>query len=150
MKHTAASDVAKYLISSFQEKSKEISNLKLQKLLYYGQAWHLALYGTPLFDEKIEAWVHGPVVPAVFREYKGFRWNPILEKTQARTPSDLKFHLNEVIRVYGKFDAVALERMTHREDPWREARGTLAPDEPSNRVITQESMKNYYSARLNG
>ncbi|HUZ03805.1 MAG TPA: type II toxin-antitoxin system antitoxin SocA domain-containing protein, partial [Acidobacteriaceae bacterium] len=63
MKHTSASDIAKYFIASFQKKNKAISNLKLQKLLYYAQAWHLALYGSPLFSDSIEAWVHGPVVP---------------------------------------------------------------------------------------
>ena len=149
MKHTA-SEIAKYTIASFQAKNKEISNLKLQKLLYYAQAWQLALYARPLFREPIEAWVHGPVVPGVFREYKEYAWRPIAQKVQASTPAELKFHLSEVIRVYGKFDAVELERMTHREDPWKEARGSLAPDEPSHRVITDESMKNYYGARLNG
>ena len=148
MKPTTASDIAKYFIASFQKKKKEISNLKLQKLLYYAQAWHLALYGSPLFADSIEAWVHGPVVPSVFREYKKYTWNPISEKIDAKTPETMKFHLGEVVRIYGDLDAVTLERRTHRESPWKEARGTLAPDEPSNRVITQESMKNFYSAQL--
>jgi uncharacterized phage-associated protein len=59
-------------------------------------------------------------------------------------------HLNEVMRIYGKFDGATLERMTHQEAPWRDARKGLAPDEPSNRVITHEAMKKYYGARLNG
>src|ERR1035437_5552959 len=110
MKYTTASDVAKYFISSFQKKKKEISNLKLQKLLYYAQAWHLALYDAPLFDDKIEAWVHGPVVPGVFREYKRFVWNPL--SVHGPIPifsGEVNSHLKEVIRVYGKFDAVDLE-----------------------------------------
>ncbi len=150
MKHPTASDIAKYFIASFQKKKKEISNLKLQKLLYYAQAWHLALYGSPLFADSIEAWVHGPVVPSVFREYKRYAWRPITENVEAQTTADVKFHLTEVIGVYGEFDATKLERMTHREGPWKETRGTLSPDEPSNRVITQESIKKYFSARLNG
>lgn len=149
MKHTTAFDVAKFFIASFQKKNKEISNLKLQKLLYYAQAWHLALYGPVLFQDSIEAWVHGPVVRDVFRNYKEYGWHPISERVQADGLDEFSFHLKEVIRRYGKFDAVTLERMTHQETPWREARGTLAPDEPSNRVITTESMKNYYRARLN-
>lgn len=144
MKHTA-SDIAKYIIASFQKKNKEISNLKLQKLLYYAQAWHLVLYEEMLFNDEIEAWVHGPVVPGVFREYKVFGWKPIATKCHVVIPEDLRFHLSEVNRVYGKFDAVTLERMTHREDPWRNARGTLAPDEPSHAVISRSSMKNYFS-----
>lgn len=151
MKYTTASDVAKYFISSFQKKDKEISNLKLQKLLYYAQAWHLALYDVPLFDDKIEAWVHGPVVPGVFREYKRFGWNPLSVQGANHIFSDeVNSHLKEVVRVYGKFDAVDLERMTHREDPWRDARGNLAPDEPSNRAITLEAMEKFYSAKLHG
>lgn len=146
MKPTA-SEIAKYIIASFQKKNKEISNLKLQKLLYYAQAWHLVLYEGPLFNDEIEAWVHGPVVPSVFREYKLFGWKSIAAKIQVETPDSLRFHLSEVNRVYGKFDAVTLERMTHREDPWKRARGTLAPDEPSHAVISLSSMKNYFSDR---
>jgi uncharacterized phage-associated protein len=149
MKRQTASDIANFFIASFQEKGKGISNLKLQKLLYYAQAWHLALYDAPLFDDKIEAWVHGPVVPLVFREYKRYAWRPIKENVQVDITTDVRFHLTEVIRVYGEFDAATLERMTHREGPWKETRGMLSPDEPSTRVITQESIKKYFSARLN-
>lgn len=149
MKHIVASDIAKYFIASFQKKKADISNLKLQKLLYYAQAWHLALYDAPLFDDKIEAWVHGPVVRGVFREYKEFGWKPLSVQISNRIFSDeVNGHLKEVIRVYGKFDAVILERMTHREAPWRDARGNLAPDEPSNRAITHEAMKKFYCDRL--
>ncbi len=150
MKSTTASYVAKYFISSFQKKDKGVSNLKLQKLLYYAQAWHLALYGNPLFRDPIQAWVHGPVVPSVFREYKDYAWRPITQEVKADAPSDLAFHLKEVTRVYGEFDATTLERMTHQETPWKETRGSLSPDESSNREITQESMKKYFSARLHG
>ncbi len=149
MKYTA-SDIAKFLITSFQKQNVEISNLKLQKLLYYTQAWHLALYGQPLFQDPIQAWVHGPVVPSVFREYKEYAWRPISKKLKIETPNNVAFHLNEVIRVYKGFDAPTLERMTHQETPWKETRGTLSPDEPSNREITQESMKKYFFARLHG
>ena len=154
MKSTTASEVATYFISSFQKKNKEISNLKLQKLLYYAQAWHLALYDVPLFDDKIEAWVHGPVVPGVFREYKQFGWNPLSVPAPVQDagpsifPKGVKKHLEEVAHVYGKFDAVALERMTHQESPWRDARGNLAPDAPSKNVISNPAMKKYYGARL--
>ncbi len=149
MEHTA-SDIAKYMIASFQKKQKEISNLKLQKLLYYAQAWHLVLYDEPLFGDRIEAWVHGPAVPVVFRAYKKYSWKPITEKIHIEIPDDLNFHLKEVIRIYGKYDAVTLERMTHREDPWQKARGGLAPDEPSHAVISHNSMKKYFSEQQVG
>jgi len=138
------------MVASFQAHRKPISNLKLQKLLYYAQAWYLAFYNEPLFTGKIEAWVHGPVVREVFRTYKKYEWKPITEQVSKVALAKVQQHLDEVIRVYGKFDAVDLERMTHQEAPWRDARGALAPDEPSNRVITHEAMKKFYTARLNG
>ncbi len=151
MKNTTASDIATYFIVSFQKKNAEISNLKLQKLLYYAQAWHLALFDEPVFADSLEAWVHGPVIPSIFRKYRRFGWNPIVaENTPPHFSKNIADHIREVIRVYGKFDAVTLERMTHGEDPWRDARRNLAPDEPSNRVITHEAMKKFYTAKLNG
>lgn len=152
MKIKSASEFAKYFIASFQRKNKAISNLKLQKLLYYAQAWHLALYDRPLFSDDIEAWVHGPVVRQVFREYRSFGWRPLEIHGASAVVFDSQTtqHLEEVTKVYGKFDGIELERMTHSEAPWRDARGMLAPDEPSNRVITHEAMKRFYSARLHG
>src|SRR6266446_3445682 len=74
---TTASILAKYIIASCSDDGKSVTNLKLQKLLYYAQAWKLALHGKPLFNDRIEAWVHGPVVPVVFREYRDFKWAPL-------------------------------------------------------------------------
>lgn len=147
----SAKEIAGWIVAAFQKRSEEITNLKLQKLLYYAQAWHLVFYERPLFGESIEAWIHGPVVPSVFRDYKSNGWKPIAAPPSSSVPPEqVRRHLNEVIRVYGKFNAVSLERLTHQESPWREVRKGLAPDEPSNRVITNESMRKYYSARLNG
>jgi uncharacterized phage-associated protein len=152
MKIRTASEIAQYFIVSSQRKNKPISNLKLQKLLYYAQAWHLVLQDSPLFSDNIEAWVHGPVVRQVFRAYRSFGWRPLEIDCKSTVDFDNQTmqHLNEVAAVYGKFDGIELERMTHSEAPWRDARGSLAPDEPSNRVITHEAMKQFYSARLNG
>jgi uncharacterized phage-associated protein len=72
-----ASNVAKYILTRFQLGGSPIINLKLQKLLNYAQAWHLAFTAKPLFPERIEAWIHGPVVPPVFGEHKQFGWSPI-------------------------------------------------------------------------
>ena len=143
---TTASRVAERLINLSHEKRAPISNLKLQKLLYYAQAWHLALFEKPLFEDAIEAWVHGPVVPSVFRQYKEFRWNPIALRETNPLPARIERHLQEVWNVYGKFDASTLERRTHGEDPWKDARGGLSPDESSNAVISRRSMKAYYSS----
>ena len=73
-----AHDVAKYFVSLVDEEAGDsISNLKLQKLLYYAQGAHLALRDEPLFGEPIEAWTHGPVVPSVYRQYKQHGGEPI-------------------------------------------------------------------------
>ena len=81
-----ASDIAKLLIKKAEQVSygeEFMTNMKLQKMLYYQQGFHLAYFGEPLFDEEIEAWMYGPVVPSVYDEYKsngknGIRWNPNL------------------------------------------------------------------------
>jgi uncharacterized phage-associated protein len=145
----SAKNIANYFVAAFQKRHEEITNLKLQKLIYYAQAWHLALYGRPLFRESIEAWIHGPVVPSVFWDFRKYGWKPISGPVPHCSLSEhAQSHLNEVVRVYGKFNGPMLERMTHQEAPWRDARKGLAPDEPSNRVITHEAMKKYYGARL--
>ncbi|MFM6174756.1 MAG: Panacea domain-containing protein [Sphaerospermopsis kisseleviana] len=70
-------EVAKYFIRLAHETGSFISNLKLQKLVYYAQAWHLALFEQPLFNEDFEAWIHGPVVPELYHYYKKFGWRNI-------------------------------------------------------------------------
>ena len=69
--------VTNYFIWFFQKHGDLITNLKLQKLLYFAQGWFLALYDTPLFKEEIQAWIHGPVVATVYHSYKGFGYGPI-------------------------------------------------------------------------
>lgn len=143
---TSASSVAKYILHYFQKKNSSINNLKLQKLLYYSQAWHLALNDTPLFSDRIEAWVHGPVVPSVFREYKAFRWSPIIPPAGACELDDQAAkHIDEVLSAYEGFSSWDLARLTHSESPWKAARAELAPDVPSSRPISHDSMKRYYS-----
>jgi uncharacterized phage-associated protein len=147
----SASDVAKYIIRACHAKGDPANNLKLQKLLYYTQAWHLALYDTPLFYENIEAWVHGPVIPAVFREYRSFKWSPItLSGERVKLPTEATEHVEEVLSVYEAYNAWDLERLTHNEDPWKEARGNMPPDMASSVVISHDSMKRYYRQMVNG
>lgn len=141
--------VAECLISLSHLKRNPVSNLKLQKLLYYSQAWHLALLKQALFEEDIEAWVHGPVVPKLFRKYRDCKWSPIPDPGVNNAPPFVA-HLEEVWRVYGNLRAFDLERLTHSEDPWKNARNGLPPDASCNKVITKPSMQEYYSLRLNG
>jgi uncharacterized phage-associated protein len=141
-------DIADYFIWLANETGSFISNLKLQKLVYYAQAWHIALYESPLFAEDFQAWVHGPVIPSLYQKYKTFGWQPILEDADPRLPEDVLRFLDEVAEEYFACDAYELEQMTHAEDPWDRARGDLPPDAPSNEIIKKEWMKEYYGARV--
>jgi uncharacterized phage-associated protein len=148
---TTAKIVAAHLIAMSRERSVEITNLKLQKLLYYSQAWHLAFYDSPLFDDRLEAWVHGPVVPPIFGDFKHFRWNPIdVDPMPLDMPELEHGHLREIMKVYGDLTPNQLEERTHQEWPWKEARGNTPPDEPSKTVISLETMKQFYRSQMNG
>jgi uncharacterized phage-associated protein len=135
--------VADALIHLSRERGIEITNLKLQKLLYYAQAWYLANIDEPLFDADFEAWVHGPVVPRVFRRFREYRWNPITEPVDPPNAS-LAGYLEAILGRYGGLSATQLERLTHQEDPWKEARKGYARDESSAEVISKESIRRYY------
>jgi uncharacterized phage-associated protein len=125
-----------------------ISNLKLQKLVYYAQAWHLALHDAPLFDQDFQAWIHDPVIPSLYQDYKSFGWQPILKEATPNLPPTVSQFLEEVAGEYFACDAYELEQMTHIEEPWRRARGNLLPDQPCNGVIKKEWMKEYYRKRV--
>lgn len=142
--------VAQYIIAFFQKAGDPVSNLKLQKLLYYVQGWHLGLNdGKPAFDGSFQAWVHGPVNPDVYHTYKGYRWNPI--DAEMGMPDgigeDLAKHIREVLDVYGVDSGWELERRTHLESPWIEARKGLPPDAESCEVITNESMTRFFQGQ---
>ena len=143
MEMLTAKIVAEYFLALTDEASGEgISNLKLQKLVYYAQGVHLALTGEPLFPEPIHAWMHGPVVPPLYAEYKDCGRDPI------PVPTGVDFdqygeHERETLDVVntelGQYSAWRLREMTHDEPPWRDAyqRG-------SGTVISVESMHTYF------
>ncbi len=142
---TTASQIGRYIIHRFQESGDPITNLKLQKLLYYVQGWHLALLGQPAFNERIEAWIHGPVQPGVYGEYKHYRWNPIIDSVQIPAlDGQLIGLINEVLDVYGGDSGYELEIRTHHETPWIEARGGIPPDQESHSILTTESMRHFF------
>ena len=144
--------VADYFVYRGVKDKNPISNKKLQKLLYYAQAWSLVLRGKRLFNEKIEAWVHGPAVREIYIKYKKYGFDPInevieLDKIKS-IPKDVKNLLNEIWKVYGSKDANYLEMLTHSEKPWQEARGGLNSFENSENIISKKSMQEFYSKLL--
>lgn len=149
-----ASRLAIHLIHGAKKMGFEVTNLKLQKLLYYSQAWHVAITGQPLFADPIEAWVHGPVVASVFGEYKNYRWAPLQLPGPAPLVEEgvegypLKTHLEEVLLRYGHFTGPQLESLTHQEPPWVDARRGLPPDVPSRAIISIASMRRYFEPRV--
>ncbi|MBN9590371.1 MAG: hypothetical protein BGN85_02220 [Alphaproteobacteria bacterium 64-11] len=137
--------VADYLLVECRERGEVLTNLKLQKLIYYAQAWELALRDRELFAEDCQAWIHGPVIPSQYQRFKDYQWRPITEEiARPSLPEAVASHLNEIVDVFGADSAVALELMTHRERPWLEARGDLLPDAPSTNRISKTTMRDYY------
>ncbi|MFH1011313.1 MAG: type II toxin-antitoxin system antitoxin SocA domain-containing protein [bacterium] len=147
---TTANRVADFLISFSSKHGDPLTNLKLQKLVYYAQAWHLALYDKPLFRDPIEAWTHGPVVRSVYNRFKVYGPNPIdCVVDEPDIPNNLKEHMKEILNAYGHLSAFQLEQIAHSELPWRKARGNLAPDDPSAEQISIEDMREFFKKKLN-
>lgn len=148
-----ANQVADWFLSKINTASGDtISPLKLQKLIYYAQAWHLAIFDEPIFDEDIQAWMHGPVVPSVYYRFQETCKDCTIDISE--TPLDLvkldantEQLFNEINSIYGERSARYLEALTHSEDPWIIARGGLPLHERSNNVIKKELMSAYYKAK---
>lgn len=121
----SAMTIAKWFVDWANSDDAELSNLKLQKLLYYAQGYHLAMRGSPLFSDEIQAWSHGPVVPAVYHYFKEFGSGPIslLDDDPFEwdhvDPATSQF-LAKVWNTYGGVAAWKLRNMTHAEAPWAE------------------------------
>ena len=140
-------DIAHYFLAQTDEDAGDtISNLKLQKLVYYAQGFYLALYNKPLFNEEIEAWTHGPVIPALYRVYKKYAANPI------PVPTDLDFDvyskevkelLDEVFLVYGQYSGWKLRALTHEEPTWRDHYASV------NKIISIAEMTVYFKTLIN-
>ncbi len=160
-------DVAEYIGLSSTTKGLSISPLKLQKLLYYVQAWFMVFYGreNTLFEDVPQAWVNGPVYPAIYYAYKNkaanmcdhldstaFYPGDALEGFNKKTRmlglnADQLETLESVIMMYGKQTQNQLIWLTHSELPWAKARAGLAPYERSEREISLDVMYRYYLDR---
>jgi uncharacterized phage-associated protein len=139
-----AFDVAAYIL----DKQGQMTAMKLQKLLYYAQAWSLVWDEKPLFPNLIQAWVNGPVVPAVYNHHRG-RYFVSRGDFPTGCPDALDSGQRETVDAvlghYGNRSSQWLIDLTHAEDPWKQARIGLAPGERGNSEITYASMADYYS-----
>lgn len=135
-------DVAAYIL----QKRGPMSAMKLEKLVYYSQAWSLVWDERPMFEEPIQAWIGGPVVPALYNEHRGaYEVRQITKGNSANLDRDAKDTIDVVLESYGDKTGMELSEITHSEDPWLKAREGLAPNDRGNRVITLDSMCEYYT-----
>ncbi|WP_449240893.1 Panacea domain-containing protein [Desulfoscipio gibsoniae] len=139
-------DVAKYIL---EKMDRPVSTMKLEKLVYYSQAWSLVWDEAPLFEEHIEAWANGPVVPALYDVHRG-RYNvdtKFFKRADTLNLTDLqKDTINRVVDFYGGKSAQWLSDLTHQETPWLEARQGIPDGERGNSEITLASMAEYYGS----
>ena len=136
-------DVAAYIL----EKLGTLSTIKLQKLVYYSQAWSLVWDDAPLFHERIEAWVNGPVVRELFAYHRGiFQINTLPIGVPKRLNSTQKETVDAVIDFYGRKTGQQLVEISHLEDPWKLARRGMDKDERGETEISLESMAEYYTS----
>ena len=149
----SVSDKMLRVIAYLFEKLEEVTPLMLQKLLYFIQGVYSALYGRPIFEEDCRAWVHGPVYPEVYELFRDFKYNPIddarfalfVGAADALTQEE-KNVIDLVVNTFGMYGGKVLERITHNEDPWKEARKGYGDSIPSSELLPKERIMKYYVA----
>lgn len=133
--------IANYFLSE-----ESMTPKKLQKICYYAYSWYLTLFDEYLFDDgKFQAWVHGPVNTKLYDKYRKYGWRNIPKVIKPNLDEELSEFLDIILNTYKEFDGDQLENMTHNETPWIEARGGLEPEKASNNIISDETIKRFYS-----
>ena len=146
-KMTKAVDVAAYIL----KKKGMMTTWKLQKLVYYCQAWSLVWDDRPLFSEDVEAWANGPVVRELYGEHKAeFEVDRLPVGNPSKLDDDGKETVDAVLDFYGDKSGAWLRELTHMECPWKDARdrARLGPGERGNEVIRKQDMAEYYEGLL--
>jgi uncharacterized phage-associated protein len=138
-------DVATYIL----KRTGRITAMKLEKLVYYSQAWSLVWDDKPLFAARIEAWANGPVVPALFQKHQGIYEVRTWDGHASGLTREQRETVNGVLAFYGDKSSQWLSDLTHREGPWLQARAGLGANERGSREITHASMVEYYSGLYN-
>lgn len=154
---------AEFMITYFMNNGNPISQLKLNKLMYYYQAWHLVYFEKAKpFEEAPEAWVNGPVYPTIYTTFQSKKDVPLKlsalftsvedlfeeKKNALNMPKKQEELMSAVLTKYGAMNDMQLVYLTHIEAPWLEARGNISPFARSNAKISFETMYNHYKSRL--
>ncbi|MCA8975190.1 MAG: DUF4065 domain-containing protein [Planctomycetes bacterium] len=142
---TTVFDVARCML----EKRGPMSAMKLQKLCYYAQAWSLVWDAEPLFPERIEAWVNGPVIPDLYSAHRGsFKVSAemMISGDSTKLTAAQVETVDAVLKGYGDMTAQQLSDLTHSEDPWKSARQGLAPNDRGSVEITTAALEEFYSS----
>lgn len=140
--HVDAMDVAEYIL----QKLGEIPCLKLQKLVYYSQAWSLVWEERPIFDNAIEAWANGPVVRDLYARHRQLYSVHTVNGDPSKLQQVDMDTIDAILDFYGDRSSQWLSDLTHDEAPWVDARGDLEPGERGNKAISLASMAEYYSS----
>jgi len=136
-------DVAQYIL---QERSS-MTTMKLQKLVYFCQAWSLVWDEEPLFNQEIEAWASGPVVRELYDAHKGkFELSSLNRGEPEHLSQGQKDTIDAVLEYYGNQSAQWLSDLTHIEEPWGSARTGIPDGVPCTNEISHASMHEYYSS----
>lgn len=140
-------DIANWFLNKMS-----VSPKKLQKLVYYSEAWSNALYDEELISDTVfEAWAHGPVSPELYQKYKEYGWKDIdVRETSNITDPKVLDLLESVWLTYGDLSANELEALTHQEDPWRRARAGYPEGSHCEVEISKHDMKVYYKSIYSG
>lgn len=157
LQNISPSDIAKYFLYRSTQDGDLVSPLKMQKLVYYAYAWTLVKNKKKLFDEQIQAWANGPVIPSLYRELKKYGSSPISEEyigvsnekefnaLLSKFPQDVMKTLNGVYEEYITKSAFELVVLTHSEKPWANARNGVATGEQSQAPISDKDIIQQYS-----
>lgn len=147
-----AVDVARYFLELAAEEGTTIDQIKLHNLIYFAHGWHLALEDRPLIDEQVLAWKYGPMIPSIFRKYRGFGVDPIVpswrgtERALEFPPETLEI-LEQVWEVYGVLTGTQLSKMTREEgSPWSQVHKEYEGRLPKGTDVPPRLLKEHFAA----
>jgi len=134
---TSAIELAKYVVEYYHKNNSNITNLKLQKVMYYIQGYTLKVLGVVAFEEDIYHWSYGPVIVEVYYQFNQFRSDPIVsEPPKSKLPLKLKKVVDFVLSECFEYSAFTLVKKTHEEDPWKNTN--------TNGVMTVQAIRSYF------